>query len=187
MTESRSDLPLPFERSYWVSPGRLMAGAFPGSLDPAVTEQNLRALAACGIRHTLSLMEENETNTQGQAFAPYDEQLQRYGSESGAGIVCERHAVRDLDVPTVAEMQRILDTIDGAIARQAPLYLHCWGGKGRTGTVVGCWLVRHGLAEDGDEALRMIEQMRSDIPQPRGSSPETPAQFAMVRGWKRGE
>ena len=31
------------------------------------------------------------------------------------------------------------------------MYLHCWGGVGRTGTVVGCWLVRHGRT--GDEAL----------------------------------
>ena len=32
-----------------------------------------------------------------------------------------------------------------------PVYVHCWGGIGRTGTVVGCWLVRHGMT--GDEAL----------------------------------
>ena len=187
MRENISAPVLPFPRSYWVSAGRLVAGAFPGSLDPAESERNLRALADCGVRHVISLMEENETNNQGIAFAPYDEPLRRYGAESGAEIVCERFAVRDLDVPTAEEMRRILDRIDETIGREAPLYIHCWGGKGRTGTVVGCWLVRHGLASDGEEALAMIERMRRDLPEPRGISPETPVQYAMVRGWRRGE
>ena len=61
--------------------------------------------------------------------------------------------------------------------------MHCWGGVGRTGTVVGCWLVRHGL--DGGDADRAHRRAARDIPGGR-PSPETPGQAALVRGWRRG-
>ncbi|CDO70346.1 hypothetical protein BN946_scf184872.g7 [Trametes cinnabarina] len=36
--------------------------------------------------------------------------------------------------------------------------VHCRGGIGRTGLIVGCWLVECGIARDGDDALRMIAE-----------------------------
>ena len=57
--------------------------------------------------------------------------------------------------PGVGVMKRILDDVDEAIAGGGLTYVHCWGGIGRTGTVVGCWLVRHGLEGRGrDRANR---------------------------------
>lgn len=44
--------------------------------------------------------------------------------------------------PTVDQMRAILDAIDRAAG--SIVYVHCWGGHGRTGTVAGCYLVRHG-------------------------------------------
>ena len=35
--------------------------------------------------------------------------------------------------------------------------MHCWGGVGRTGTTVGCWLVRHGRS--GTEALAELRRV----------------------------
>ena len=84
---------------------------------------------------------------------------------------------------TIPHMSRILDDIDAALEEDRTVYVHCWGGRGRTGTVVGCWLVRHGL--DGGDALEQIARLRRDLG--HGSpSPETAAQCAMVTGWKRG-
>jgi protein-tyrosine phosphatase len=34
-------------------------------------------------------------------------------------------------------MVRILNQIDMCIKYDKPVYVHCWGGKGRTGTVIG--------------------------------------------------
>jgi protein-tyrosine phosphatase len=61
--------------------------------------------------------------------------------------------------------------------------VHCWGGKGRTGTVVGCWLMRHGKATSGD-VLRTIQQLRKDDPTWFEPSPETERQRWMVKTWK---
>ena len=40
-------------------------------------------------------------------------------------------------------MLAVLDAIDIALCEGHGVYIHCWGGVGRTGTVVGCWLKRH--------------------------------------------
>jgi protein-tyrosine phosphatase len=55
-----------------------------------------------------------------------------------------------MEVPTEAEMIHILDTIDQALAEDRPVYVYCWGGHGRTGTVVGCYLRRHDLVSARD-------------------------------------
>ena len=83
-------------------------------------------------------------------------------------------------------MKQILDEIDTAIEHDRPVYLHCWGGRGRTGTVVGCWLVRHGKAT-GDEALAMIQRLRKNDPTSYMPSPETGKQKSMVTSWRIGE
>jgi protein-tyrosine phosphatase len=81
-------------------------------------------------------------------------------------------------------MARILDEVDAARGASAGVYVHCWGGLGRTGTVVGCWLVRHGL--DGGDPLRRLAELRRDLPSARVASPQTEEQRELVRAWKPG-
>jgi hypothetical protein len=55
-------LEVPFNRSYWVVPGKLLAGGYPGSEEPIEEERNLKGLIQAGIRHVISLMEPEEYN-----------------------------------------------------------------------------------------------------------------------------
>ena len=59
-------------------------------------------------------------------------------------------------------MRAILDRIDAELADGQVVYVHCWGGHGRTGTVVGCWLVRRGAVPKA--ALARIAELRRDVP-----------------------
>ncbi len=93
------------------------------------------------------------------------------------------HPIQDTGTPTAGHVIRILDDIDEARAGGGTAFVHCWGGVGRTGTVIGCWLVRHGLGE-GDPIARITE-LRREIAGDR-PSPETPAQVALIQGWRRG-
>ena len=70
----------------------------------------------------------------------------------------------------------MLDTIDQALAAGHTMYVHCWGGVGRTGTVVGCHLVRHG--QQGTAALHALARRWQTVAKrPRHPcSPETEAQ-----------
>jgi hypothetical protein len=182
----RSNLDRPFDRSYWVEPGKLLAGYFPGSLDALETTGLHRALVASGIRYIMNLMEEDERNLDGEPFDSYIESMEREAAKLGSDIICERVAIRDMDVPTKETMRVILDRIDEAIASGRPVYVHCWGGKGRTGTVVGCWLARHGIAT-GEEALMRLRELRRVDSHRQSDSPQTRAQCRMVIEWKRGE
>ena len=92
--------------------------------------------------------------------------------------------IPDLSTPQPAEVTRILDTIDAAIAAGRRVYVHCWGGIGRTGTIVGCYLVRHGLT--GDQALAEIARRRQGTPDDDRVAPETHDQRERVRNWPLG-
>jgi hypothetical protein len=74
--------------------------------------------------------------------------------------------------------------LDAALAAGETVYLHCWGGTGRTGTAVGCHLVRHGMS--GDQALQQIKDWLYDTPKRGRSSPETTEQRRLVLNWKKG-
>ena len=125
----------PTPGSYWVEPGRLLAGAYPG---------DRTAFQQAGVTAFLDL-------TAGEYEIP------------------------DRACPSRETMTRILDRIDELLDAGEVVYVHCLGGIGRTGTVVGCWLVRHGMS--GDAALATVERLR-------GAPPETPEQRRLVRDWR---
>jgi hypothetical protein len=54
-------LEVPFNRSYWVVPGKLLAGGYPGSRDPIEEERNLKGLIQAEIRHVISLLEADKS------------------------------------------------------------------------------------------------------------------------------
>ena len=79
-------------------------------------------------------------------------------------------------------MRLILNAIDTALDQGRPTYVHCWGGRGRTGTVVGCYLTRHSIESDED-ALATVERLRRGEETANKPSPETAEQRDMVRAW----
>jgi len=165
---------------------KVLAGEYPGSDAPHVAETKLKGLLEAGIRCIINLMEKNEVNREGRAFAPYDQRLIAIGESMGERISCLRFPIPDMHVPSVELMRTILDEIDRYTNRNIPVYIHCWGGKGRTGTVVGCYLVRHGIAT-GNEALKRIRELRKNDPTFADPSPQTVPQCDMVLLWKAGE
>jgi hypothetical protein len=172
---------LPFPRSYWVIPGKFLAGAYPGSDDPKEAKEKISALICSGIRSVINLMEEDEVNNNGELFSPYDETFLQLGKTLGLDLTFRRIPIKDLNIPSHSDMNRILNEIDISLSRDRPVYVHCWGGKGRTGAVVGCYLVRHGLS--GQEALEKIRDLRRLEPTGHHPSPETTKQRDLVISW----
>jgi len=97
-------------------------------------------------------------------------------------VTFDRFSIRDLGIPIGINMNRILNQIDLSIRNNKPVYVHCWGGRGHTGTVVGCWMVRHGLAS-GVEAVDKIRYFRRNTSDSEKPSPETLPQVEMVETW----
>jgi protein-tyrosine phosphatase len=99
-------------------------------------------------------------------------------------VTFDQISIKDFTVPTERQIVRILNQIDICIKYDKPLYVHCWGGKGRTGTVVGCYLARHGMAADID-VIEMIRDLRKNTEDFSDLSPETSKQINMVINWNR--
>lgn len=168
----------PMANTYWVVPGRFAAGEYPGALSRREAADRLEVLLRAGLDHFIDLTQAHEP------LEPYAGMAAQQAGRLGMEVVHERHAIVDMDVPrSPQQMVGILDAIDAALAGGRGVYVHCWGGIGRTGTVVGCWFVRHGRT--GDQALAEIAErwqwMEKAIRFPR--SPQTPQQRDYVRRW----
>ena len=170
----------PISESYWVEPGQLLAGEYPGNFDTELTRKRIDALIEAGFNTFIDLTKPNET-------VPYSaillEQSQAYEVE----VQHHRFPIGDFGLPTPELMRSILDRIDESLQSGRKVYLHCWGGIGRTGTTVGCYLVRRGLS--GDAALRQLGAWWRSVPKSHihPHSPETREQTAFIRNWDRYE
>jgi protein tyrosine phosphatase len=176
---------VPFHSSYWVIPGKLLAGCYPGAKDHKQAANKLTSLINAGVRHVIDLMEQDENDISGHRFVPYAGMMESIAVKIGISVTFDQLPIKDLSVPTILHMTRILNQIDLCIRHDKPVYVHCLGGIGRTGTVVGCYLVRHGLA-NGKNVLDEIRDLRKDTEDSGRESPETREQREMVVGWEKG-
>ena len=165
------------ERTWWIEPDRLLGGAYPGDLDPRIARDKIAALLDVGIRTFVNLMEQRESNRDGVAFAPYAPIAAELARE--LEIECARFPIVDQKIPSVAEMRATLAFIDERLALGRPCFVHCWGGRGRTGTVAGIHLIRIGRATPESFEARIRELRGADAT--LGSAPETEPQRSFVR------
>lgn len=169
----------PLPNSYTLSNPRLHAGEYPGHAEEGAARRRIATLIDAGVNTFIDL------TTPHDRLRPYEPLL----PEAANGRTIERHAfpIPDLGITSDAGIRRILDEIDTALAAGREVYVHCWGGVGRTGMIVGCWLVRHGHA--GAQALETVAALFATMTpaktsrHPRGS-PETDAQRAVVARWE---
>src|SRR5690348_9836045 len=131
----------PIPNSYWVSE-HLLAGEYPGTFHHDETRARLALLLDAGIRVFMNLTEVPE-------LPPYDDILADEAAARGVDVEHIRLSIRDRGVAAVRHMQEILEHLRRNAQDRKPTYVHCWGGVGRTGTVVGCHLVDTG--HTGDE------------------------------------
>ncbi len=181
---------------YWLVTGELAAGVYPGSPDPGQAREMLRRLVGQGIRAFVDLTEPGEVTQRFGPLVPYENALRAVAEEAGVAVERLSFPIRDMHAPSPETMVRILDAMDERVAAGRPLYVHCLGGRGRTGVVLGCFLVRHaprllGTDDAGDAprlALRRIVQERKAQGMPDAKdSPQTCPQFKMVGSWRIGQ
>jgi len=171
-----SELNRPIVESYWVEPGQFLAGEYPAHAFGEQLRQRLDKFLDFGINTFIDLTDSKE-------LPPYLPVLNEQAGYYEMDIHYKRFTITDHDVPEPETMQTILDEIDTALAANRKVYLHCWGGIGRTGTTVGCYLVRHG--HTGQEALKQLSEWWRDVPKSRIwlHTPETKRQMDFVLTW----
>jgi protein-tyrosine phosphatase len=147
-----------------IEPGRLIAGRHPCAWGQENAGSEVRDLARAGVTLFLDLTQEGELDAYASLVEPPARHL--------------RMPIRDFSVPTREQLVATLDEIDEELGRGGLVYVHCWAGCGRTGVVVGSWLVRHGA--DPKDALRRIAESRGL------GCPQTLEQRLVVLDWRPG-
>ena len=122
---------------FWLIPNKLAGGSLPKtSMDIAYLQQK-------NIHHIVSLVghiykiQELITNT---------------------GIEIHHIPIPDWGVPSKSQIQQFLELTSKILNDEEAIYVHCYGGCGRTGTMLALYLISSGI--NGKEALEKIRSIR---------------------------
>lgn len=157
--------------AWWVVPGRLLAGEYPGAKTAEKAARKIQALLDAGITSFVDLTEAGEPTWDGTPMIPYSD---------GLPVAYRRFPIPDTGVVSDTEYDAILAHIRAEIEAGKVVYAHCWGGKGRTGTVVGAWLI----AENGlgfPEVIGHMQELRRGTHKAHHRVPDTPEQDEVLR------
>lgn len=159
----------PLYQSYYIGSGHTFAGEYPGDKNGEKAKDKIRNMLHFGVRHFIDLTEEGE--------------LHPYAHLLSSGCTYDRFPIRDVSIPkSTHEVYRFIDKITEFSKRDdGYIYIHCWGGVGRTGTIVAC-LRAEGMENPTiEDALTCLRNLFSEMPKSSHRvTPETKEQEAFI-------
>lgn len=165
------------DRFYEVVPNKLYASATPSDLRASNRAINLKFIQENNIQVIVNLMEDDELDHDFNLFFDYAPEFSKVGIET------VRFPIQDVYIPkSKAYAIEIVDFIDRKNNEGKRVLVHCWGGVGRTGTIVGCYLLRHQLA-NADNFMSVIAHLRKNTSIAERTSPETFTQENFVKNF----
>jgi atypical dual specificity phosphatase len=129
----------------WILPGELAGMARPDGLPGDVAE--LRNL---GVGAVVNLTRR-----------PWTSELR-----AEEGVEYRQIPIRGFDRPSLEQIDRFVEFCDEQIGRGHGVVAHCMAGRGRTGTMLACYLVHRG--HSAEEAIKRIRQERPGSIETRG-------------------
>jgi len=198
---NREDIFGPIAESNWVVPGKLIAGAFPGYVSDLETETSLITILNSGVSKFVCMQEEYNIavkeedwrkNLYGRTsiVRPYFADVQRIMKNKAIHPTLKTDVVNATfdhcpikDCSTVADeiVFNLAKDLVKAIHDGEVIYLHCWGGHGRTGVMV-CLILHLMYGLTANEALERCQFLHDIRKMPIiVSSPQTFSQKDQVR------
>ncbi|MBR5639673.1 MAG: dual specificity protein phosphatase family protein [Muribaculaceae bacterium] len=163
----------PIKNSYQVT-SQIYAGEYPRDKDEELSIAKLKQFEDFGVTHFVDLTEDGE-------LAPYHNMLY-----PGASHV--RFPIRDVSVPkSMDDVRGLVKSICEIVNNNpdAKVYIHCWGGVGRTGVIVGC-LLSELYHQSFDETMAKLENIFLACPKSAyRKTPETQEQRQFISKYVR--
>lgn len=159
----------PLHQSFHVD-WNIYAGEYPGDKYGEKAEEKIEQMTHFGVRHYIDLTEEGE-------LRPYSQLLPK-------GTTYTRFPIRDCDVPSsIDDVERLIRHIQKLSKRNdGYVYIHCWGGVGRTGTIVACYFAENNSFE---KAMQLLRKQFSEMPKSsHRTTPDTNEQINFVKKYK---
>lgn len=159
----------PLHQSYEVwGNGIIYAGEYPGDKNGEIAKQKIERMYHFGVRHFIDLTEEGE-------LRPYNHLLP-------SDTTYTRFPITDCGAPkSIESVQRLLLRIEELKKMDGYVYVHCWGGVGRTGTIIACYLAQNWDEPDLNKTLEMLRRNFSKMPKSAyRETPETKEQIDFI-------
>ncbi|MBU3750720.1 MAG: serine/threonine protein phosphatase [Mycobacterium sp.] len=158
---------------YWIVPGRFLATEYPGHKTVEKATRKLAVLTGAGVNSFVDLTEAGERTWDGSPMVPYDGLLPE-------GVHYRRFAIPDTSVIADDGYDEILDHIRAELGAGRVVVTHCWGGKGRTGTVVGAFLIDT-EGRGYPEVIDRMQDLRAGSSKAHHPVPDTEEQHRVLR------
>jgi ADP-ribosylglycohydrolase len=149
----------PIRNSYRVM-DRVYAGEYPIEYDEKRSIERINQFERFGITHYIDLTEDGE-------HLPYAKML-------GNNIQHIRFPIKDMSAPhNIESVKELIAQINEILHENASnkVYIHCWGGVGRTGVIVACLLSKQ-CGFDYEKTMDVLTLAYSDCP--KSTYRETP-------------
>lgn len=167
----------PTPESNWVVRNKLLVGAYPASVDDNETFFLISSILKLGITKFVCLQLEYPAEgvtevmwRRGQSLRPYfndvvtivkekekyAEIFRGYNIVNLEGLSFTHYPIRDCGVSDDEGVLDLAKQLVKCISEGEVIYLHCWGGHGRTGTVV-CLMLRLMYGMDAMEAMNWCQ------------------------------
>jgi protein-tyrosine phosphatase len=127
-------------------------------------------------------MEPDEKTFKGELLVDYIPEIIELSKKRNQEINITRFPIKDLQIPSIEYMKDILYYLKKCSDENKKVYIHCWGGVGRTGSVVGCFLQDNGYATSKN-VIQMIAYLKRTTSIVNRDSPETKEQQDFVLNW----
>ena len=122
-------------------------------------DEDIALIKSKGITNIVTLVSQEELN---------DKNLQSFFAEmKEAGLEVYHSPIVDYGLPAQSQMDSILNYVNKCLDANQNVLIHCMGGYGRSGTVMGCYAQKYLSAEDpiqfvrdvrGEDAIETVEQ-----------------------------
>jgi len=177
---------------------RLYAGCFPGDANDKINETNLVKLLNDGFTAFVCMQKELRLDSREEEWRVWNTTVRPYivdirnmlkyrhlhpdlNESVPSEIIFEHFPIQDLkttsDEDTLKAAKRVVELLE----QGEKVYLHCWGGHGRTGVIV-CLVLHLIYKISAQEAIRFCELVHSQrVAQIDVRSPQTDMQREQVR------